>query len=107
MSKATLSSLRQNDIAIRHSPLSIAVVFPDTALPQGGLAVEKVRRAISQVKVDAAPAPNFCAVVCEVPLGPNFDAVDGVTEVINRLVASLEQARKEGGKRVLLSKFAG
>jgi hypothetical protein len=31
--------------------------------------------------------------------------VDGVTEVINRLEAVLDQARKEGGKRVLLSKF--
>ncbi len=105
--KALLSSLRQNDIAIRYSPLSIAIVFPDTALPQGGLAVEKVRKVISQVKTDGVTAPSICAAVCDVPLGPDFDAVDGVTEVINRLEASLEQARKEGGKRVLLSKFAG
>jgi len=107
LSKSMTASLRQNDIAIRYSPLAIAVVFPDTALPQGGLAVEKVRRVISQVKVDGATAPNFCTAVCDVPLGPNFNAVDGVTEVINRLEVSMEQARKEGGKRVLLSKFAG
>ncbi|MBZ5562129.1 MAG: tetratricopeptide repeat protein [Acidobacteriia bacterium] len=106
LSKALLSALRQNDIAIRYSPLSVAVVFPDTALPQGGLAVEKVRRAISEVKADGASAPNICAVVCDVPLGPHFDAVDGVTEVINRLESALDQARKEGGQRVLLSKFA-
>jgi len=105
--KTLLSSLRQNDVAVRYSLVSIAVVFPDTALPQGGLAVEKVRRVISQVKPDGAPTPSICAAVCDVPLGANFDAVDGVTEVINRLEASLEQARKEGGKRVLLSKFAG
>jgi GAF domain-containing protein/predicted Zn-dependent protease len=107
VSKAMASTLRQNDIPIRYNPLAIAIVFPDTALPQGGLAVEKVRRAISQVKVDGTTAPNFCGVVCDVPLGHNFDAVDGVTEVINRLEAALEQARKEGGKRVLLSKFGG
>jgi len=71
------------------------------------LAVEKVRRVISQVRLDGASAPNFCAAVCDVPLGPNFDTVDGVTEVINRLEVSMEQARKEGGKRVLLAKFAG
>ncbi len=106
LSKALLSALRQNDIAIRYSPLSVAVVFPDTALPQGGLAVEKVRRAISQVNTDGASAPNICAVICDVPLGPHFDAVDGVTEVINRLESALEQARKERGQRVLLSKFA-
>ncbi len=106
LSKALLSALRQNDIAIRYSPLSVAVLLPDTALPQGGLAVEKVRRAISQVKADGASAPNICAVVCDVPLGPHFDAVDGVTEVINRLESALDQARKERGQRVLLSKFA-
>jgi hypothetical protein len=33
--------------------------------------------------------------------------VDGVTEVINRLEASLDRARKKGGKRVLISKFTG
>ncbi len=105
LSKALLSALRQNDIAIRYNPLSIAVVFPDTALPQGGLAVEKVRRAISQVKADGANAPNICAVMCDVPLGSHFDAVDGVTEVINRLESALDQARKEAGQCVLLSKF--
>src|SRR2546422_2740883 len=43
VSKAVQTNLRQNDVAIRYSPYSIVVVFPDTALPQGGLAVEKLR----------------------------------------------------------------
>lgn len=107
VSKALQSNLRQNDIAIRYSPYSIAVVFPDTALPQGGLAVEKLRKVISQVKLDGATAPTFCGAVCEVPVGPSFDAVDSVTEVINRLEAALDQSRKEGGKKVLLSRFEG
>jgi len=107
VSKSATASLRQNDIAIRYSPLALALVLPDTALPQAGLAVEKVRRVISQVKLDGATAPNFCAVVCDVPLGRDFDAVDGVTEVLNRLEASLERARQEGGKQILLSKFEG
>ena len=105
--KALTPALRQNDISIRYSPLSVVVVFPDTALPQAGLAVEKVRRALAQVRVNGAEARNFCAAVCDVPLGPNFDAVDGVTEVINRLEVSLDRAHKEGGKRILISKFAG
>jgi diguanylate cyclase (GGDEF)-like protein len=107
VAKALQANLRQNDIAIRYSPCAIAVVFPDTALPQGGLAVEKLRHVIAQVKLDGASPPNFCCAVCEVPLGVRFDVVDGVTEVINRLEAVLDQARKEGGKRVLLSKFEG
>jgi tetratricopeptide (TPR) repeat protein/GGDEF domain-containing protein len=105
--KALTPALRQNDISIRYSPLSIVVVFPDTALPQAGLAVEKVRRALAQVRADGAEATSFCAAVCDVPLGPSFDAVDGVTEVINRLEISLDRAHKEGGKRILISKFSG
>ena len=107
VSKSLLSALRQNDIAVRYNPLSIAVVFPDTALPQAGLTVEKVRRVLAQVRVDGTTAPYFCAAVCDVPLGSRFDAVDGVTEVINRLELSIEQCRKEGRKRVLMSKSEG
>ncbi len=107
VAKSLQSSLRQNDIPIRYNPCAIAVVFPDTPLPQGGLAVEKLRRVIAQVKADGATNPNFCSAVCDVHLGPSFDAVDGVTEVINRLETALEQSRREGGRRVFLSKFEG
>lgn len=106
-SKTVQSNLRQNDVSIRYSPCSIAVIFPDTNLAQGGLAVEKLRRIISQIKTDASMIPSLCSVVCDVPLGSGMDAVDGVTEAINRLEGALDQARKEGGKRVLLSKFEG
>jgi tetratricopeptide (TPR) repeat protein/GGDEF domain-containing protein len=105
--KVLTPTVRQNDISIRYSPLSVVVVFPDTALPQAGLAVEKLRRALAQVRVNGANPTTFCAAVCDVPLGPNFDAVDGVTEVINRLELSLDRAHKEGGKRILISKFSG
>ena len=107
VSKALLSNLRQNDIAIRYSPCSIATIFPDTALEGGETAVEKLRRGLSQVKVDGAIAPSYCAAVCDVQLGSAFDAVDGVTEVINRLETALEQAHKQGGSQVLVSKFEG
>ena len=107
VAKILQANLRQNDVAFRYSPCAIAVIFPDTALPQGGLAVEKLRRLIAQVKMDGASAPNVCCAVCDVPLGLRFDAVDGVTEVINRLETAMLQARQEGGKRVLLSGFEG
>ena len=105
ISKVLQSNLRQNDIAIRYSPCSIAVVFPDTPLPQGGMAVEKLRCAISQTNTDGKTPPRFCCAVCEVELGSAFDAVDGVTEVINRLEKALEQAHKENANCVHLSKF--
>ena len=34
VAKALQSNMRQNDIAVRYNPCSIAVLFPDTALPQ-------------------------------------------------------------------------
>ena len=85
---------------------AVVVVFPDTALPQAEQAVEKVRRVLGQVRANGSESPTFCAAVCDVPLGPNFDAVDGVTEVINRLEVSLDHAQKEGGNHLLISNFA-
>jgi hypothetical protein len=55
--------------------------------------------------MDGKTPPNFCGAVCDVALGSAFDAVDGVTEVINRLELALEQAHKQDGNRVHLSKF--
>jgi len=107
VSKAILSNLRQNDVAIRYSPCSIAVIFPDTALAQARLAVEKLRRVVSQAHLEGTSAPNLCAALCNVELGAGFDAVDGVTELINRLESTLEQARQEGGQQVLVSQFEG
>jgi hypothetical protein len=57
--------------------------------------------------MNGAEPVTFCAAVCDVPLGTDFDAVDGVTEVINRLESSLDRAHKEGGKRIFISKFSG
>jgi len=107
IAKVLQSNLRQNDIAIRYSPWAVAIILPDTPLPQGGLAVEKLRRAISQLKLDGTPAQNLCGAVCDVPLGLTFDAVDGITEVINRLESVMEQVHKEGGQRVFISAFKG
>lgn len=105
--KVLQANLRSNDIAVRYSPYSIALIMPDTQLPQGGLALEKIRRAISQLKVDGRSSPNVFCAICDVPLGLRFDPVDGVTEVINRLESAMDQVRQEGGKRVLISAFEG
>lgn len=105
--KVLQSNMRSNDIAIRYAPWAIALILPETALPQGGLALEKIRRAISGVRLDGRTSPNICCAICDVPLGLRFDAVDGVTEVINRLESAMDQVRQEGGKRVLISAFEG
>jgi tetratricopeptide (TPR) repeat protein/GGDEF domain-containing protein len=105
--KVLQSNMRPNDIAVRYSPWAIALILPDTPLPQGGLALEKIRRALSQVRVDGRSSPNVCCAICDVPLGLRFDAVDGVTEVINRLESAMDRVRQEGANRVLISAFEG
>jgi hypothetical protein len=59
------------------------------------------------MRIDGPSSPNVCCAICDVPLGLRFDAVDGVTEVINRLESAMDQVRQEGGKRVLISAFEG
>ena len=105
LSKVLTPTVRQSDISIRYGPLTIAVVFPDSGLSQAGEAAEKVRRALSQVRAKGLKPTEFCAAVCDVPLEPGFDAVDGVTEAINRLETSLDRAHREGAKAALISRF--
>ncbi len=103
--KAISANLRQNDIAIRYTPVSVAVLFPGTALAQGALAVEKLRRVLMDIKPDRMEPAGFCSAICDLHVEPSFDAADGTTEVINRLQAAIEQARKQGGKQIVVSPF--
>jgi tetratricopeptide (TPR) repeat protein/GGDEF domain-containing protein len=105
--KAVTSNLRQNDIAIRYGPCTMGLVFPDTTLEQAGLAIEKLRRVLGQLKLEDHEPLRFCAAMCDVPLGSGFDAVDGVTEAINRLEATLDEVRKDSKKQVVVSRFEG
>jgi GAF domain-containing protein len=107
VSKLVSSNLRPSDIPVRYNPCAIAIVFPDTPLDQCGATVERLRRELSDLKTNGMPQPTYYASVCDVQLGTGFDAVDGVTEVINRLEATLDMARKEKSKQVLVSKFDG
>ena len=105
--KVVTSNLRQNDMAIRYGPCTMSLVFPDTNLEQAGLAIEKLRRVLGQLKLEDHEPLRFCAVMCDVPLDSGFDAVDGVTEVINRLDATLDEVRKDSKHQVIASRFRG
>lgn len=107
VSRLVTSNLRPSDIPVRYNPCAIAVVFPDTPLEQSGTTVEKLRKELSELKTNGMQQPTYYASVCDVQLGAGFDAVDGVTEVINRLEATLDLARKEKSRQALVSKFDG
>ncbi len=99
------SHVRQNDIAIRYGPYTLALCLPDTPLINSRVVVEKLQAQLSQIKMDADVPPHFRAAVGDLFLGPGFDAVDAVTEMVNRLETSMETLREQPEAAILLSRF--
>ncbi len=97
--------LRQNDIAVRYGPCTVAVCFPDTPAAQARRAVEKLRDDLGKIEFDAGRPLDFCAAICDLPLGAGFDAVDGVTEAVNRLDSLMDRVREKGETEILVSSF--
>ncbi len=94
------SHIRQNDVAVRYDLTTIALVLSDTMEKNAFLVVEKMRKVLSPVRVPGTErAPNMSVGIAEAVLQEKFDAVDIVTEAINRVESALEQARLEGGNK--------
>jgi diguanylate cyclase (GGDEF)-like protein len=84
------SHIRQNDVPVRYDLTEIALLLSDTSDRNAALAVEKLRRAISSVHLpgkDQAPALHVG--LAEAIRSKDFDPVDIVTEVINRVESAL------------------
>jgi len=104
------ANIRSNDLAFRYDTTTIAIILGDTATKEGTLAVEKLRKIIAEVRLPAkngvekgVPA-QFSAGLAEAVVRQEFDPVDIVTEVINRVEHALSQALGQGpGKVVALS----
>ena len=101
------SHVRQNDIAIRYGPYTLALCLPDTPLIHSRVVIEKLQAELSQIGRDSDGSPCFHAAVGNLFLGPGFDAVDAVTELINRLETSMETLQKQPEAAILLSRFEG
>ena len=98
------ANVRQNDLAFRYASNVIAIVLGETAEKEGLLVVEKMRRLIGTAISETQLAASFNAGVAEAVLREEFDAVDVVTEVINRAERALEEAHREGpGKSVAVA----
>lgn len=97
----TLSShVRQNDVGVRYDVTSIALLLSDTSEKNAFLVFEKMRKVLSLNKIPGTDrTPPITVGIAEAVLHPQFDPVDIVTEVINRVEAALESARAEGGNR--------
>jgi diguanylate cyclase (GGDEF)-like protein len=102
------ANIRSNDLAFRYDTTTIAILLGETAEREAMLAIEKLRKIISEVRF---PAKNgnegnqalFSAGLAEAVIRTEYDPVDVVTEVINRAEHALGQAMAQGpGKIVAL-----
>jgi len=98
------ANVRQNDLAFRYAANAIAVVLGETAENEALLVVEKMRRLITAALDEKQIADSLNAGVAEAVVRQQFDAVDIVTEVINRVEHALEKAVADGpGKSIALA----
>jgi diguanylate cyclase (GGDEF)-like protein len=102
------TNIRSNDLAFRYGTTSIAVILGETAEKEATRAVEKLRKVIAEVRLPgkdggSALAVQFSAGLAEAVIRPEYDAVDVVTEVINRAEQALALSQAQGsGKAVVL-----
>jgi len=102
------ANIRANDLAFRYGTTAIAIILGETAEKEATKAVEKLRKVISEVRLagkdgGSALAVQFSAGLAEAVIRPEFDAIDIVTEVINRAEQALALSQAQGtGKAVVL-----
>ena len=102
------ANIRTNDLAFRYDTTTIAILLGETAEKEATLAVEKLRKIISEVRLPSkdgasAQSPHFSAGLAEAVVRAEFDPLDVVTEVINRAEQALALSLAQGpGKIVAL-----
>jgi diguanylate cyclase (GGDEF)-like protein len=100
--QAFASNIRQNDLAFRYTATSIALILGETAEKDAFQAAEKLRKLVASVRIPEKDATlPFYAGIAESVIRPAFDAVDIVTEVINRGELALDMAIAQGNGKVV------
>lgn len=96
------ANIRQNDLAFRYGTTTVAVVLGETAEPEALLAVEKLRKLLTEVRMpEKEEAVPFSAGLAEAVVRPQYDPADMVTEVINRAEQALDAAIAHGAGKVI------
>jgi diguanylate cyclase (GGDEF)-like protein len=98
------ANVRQNDLAFRYAANAIAIVLGETGENEALRVVDKMRRLIGTAIGEKQIASSFNAGIAGAVLRQQFDPVDIVTEVINRVERALEKSVGEGpGKSVVMT----
>jgi len=100
------ANIRSNDLAFRYDTTTIAILLGETAEREAMLAVEKLRKIISEVRFPGKDGGEgaqalFSAGLAEAVIRTEYDPVDVVTEVINRVEHALGQAMTQGPGKVV------
>ena len=91
------ANIRQNDLAFRYETTTIAIVLGETPEKEGVMAAEKLQRLLAQIRLpEKQESVHFSAGLAEAVVRGEFDAVDIVTEVINRAEQALQTANAQG-----------
>jgi GGDEF domain-containing protein len=90
------ANVRQNDLAFRYAANAIAIVLGETAEKEALMVAEKMRRVMGSAVPEKQLATQFNAGIAEAVIKQEFDAVDIVTELINRAERSLEKSVADG-----------
>jgi len=94
------SNIRQNDLAVRYDLTSIALVLSDTNDKNAFFVLDKLRKMLANSRMPGrSEAVTVTTGIAELVMQPKYDAVDIVTEGINRVEAALETAKHEGADR--------
>jgi GGDEF domain-containing protein/tetratricopeptide (TPR) repeat protein len=107
LGKSVHAIVRQTDLAIKYTSWALAVVLPDTPLSGAQLFAEKLKRSVGGLRPpwDGAQLTMSFA-VAEAVTRQDYDNEDIVTDLINRVEAGLEEARKRGGNEIIALEMA-
>ncbi|HLZ40664.1 MAG TPA: diguanylate cyclase [Candidatus Sulfotelmatobacter sp.] len=101
------ANIRSNDLAFRYDTSTIAILLGETGEKEAMQAIEKLRKIISEVRFPARdgaaqgqPA-RFSTGLAEAVIRAEYDPVDIVTEIINRVEHALAQAMSQGPGHVV------
>jgi diguanylate cyclase (GGDEF)-like protein len=96
------ANMRQNDLAFRYETTTVALVLGGTGEKEAHLAVDKLRKLLAEVRMPGSEDPvPFNAALAQAVVRQEFDAVDIVTEIINRVERALEASIAEGPGKVV------
>jgi diguanylate cyclase (GGDEF)-like protein len=97
------ANIRQNDLAFRYDKTTVAIVLGETIEKDALLAVEKLRKLLAEIKLPGKDTPvSFTAGIAQGVTRHQYEPVDIVTEVINRVEQALEAAASAANKIVAL-----